>query len=51
LFWDQVNDLGTAGYYIYIDYALVDTVNNPALTSYQIVFTDPNPHVYSIRGI
>ena len=49
LFWDQVNDLGTARYYIYQDYVLLDTVNNPAQTSYQIVFTDTNPHVYSIR--
>jgi hypothetical protein len=46
----QVNDLGTAGYYIYQDYTLIDTLNNPSLTSYQIVFTDIDPHVYSIRA-
>ncbi len=50
IFWDQVTTLGTAGYTIYRDYVAVDNVNNVNLTSYQIVFTDINPHVYSVAA-
>jgi hypothetical protein len=50
LFWDEVTDTGTAGYYVYRDYTYLDRVNNHRLTSYQISFDDPNPHVYSVRA-
>jgi hypothetical protein len=48
MFWQQVTDTGTVGYYIYKDYVKIDTVNNSSITSYQISFTDINTHVYSV---